>query len=113
MTRIIKISQLIDSPNATSREDGIKVFEEALKFINAGSNVELDFEGISALISRFLHASVGKLYKQLGVNYFTKVKVYNFPRSIWKDLYDDAIELASNPEKGQARASALSVAFEA
>lgn len=113
MARSLKISQLIGSPNATSREDGTKVFEEALKLINAGFSVELDFGNISALISRFLHASVGKLRKQLGDAYAAKVKVSNFPRPTWQTLYDDAIELASNPEIGKARASALSAAYEA
>lgn len=112
MTHIIKVSKFIDSPYATSREDGIKIFEEALKQIKAGFDVELDFEGVSALISRFLHASVGRLYKHLGDSYTTRIKVVNFSRPTWYILYEDAIELASNPEMGQARASALSLAFE-
>lgn len=112
MTHIIKISQFIDSSNATSREDGIRVFEEALRQIKAGFDVELDFGGISALISRFLHASVGKLYKQLGDLYNDRVRVSNLTRPTWNVLYEDALELACNPAKSQARASALSMAFE-
>ena len=112
MTHIIKVSQFIDSPNATSREDGIKLFEAAWEQIKAGSDVELNFEGVSVLISRFLHASVGRLYKQVGNTYTERVKITNFSYPSWYVLYEDAIELAAHPTKGQVRANALSLAFE-
>jgi STAS-like domain of unknown function (DUF4325) len=113
MIHIIKISEIINSNNATSREDGNKVFEETMKFIGKDLDVELNFEGISALISRFLHASIGKIYRQLGENYSNRIIVTNLSRPSWEVLYEDVIELASNPSIGQARASALSAAFEA
>jgi hypothetical protein len=111
MTRIIKISQFIDSPSATSREDGILVYEEVMKQIEAGFDVVLDFEGITSLISRFLHPSVGKLYRELGISYDKQVKVTNLSRPTWGVLYKDALKLASNPVQAQARANALSVAL--
>ena len=91
MEKRINVAALINSPNATSQEDGILLFETAWAIIEAGFDVQIDFEGVNVLIARFLHFSVGRLRKTLGNAYTERVSVVNFSQPTWRELYESVI----------------------
>lgn len=61
---IIKVTEAIGGDVAVSSEDGEKLYELANAALDKGDAVVLDFEGVEALITAFLNASVGQLYKR-------------------------------------------------
>ena len=52
--------------NCASIDDGEKVFQLVLPELLKGSPVEVDFKGVSLILTPFLNASFGKLLERFG-----------------------------------------------
>jgi hypothetical protein len=64
MAETIKVIDAIGSEVAVSSDDGEKLYELANAALEKGDAVVLDFEGVETLITAFLNAGVGQLYKR-------------------------------------------------
>ena len=60
----IVIRNVINSELAVSTENGIKVFELVDSHLQQREKVELDFAGITIMITAFLNAAIGSLYSK-------------------------------------------------
>lgn len=56
------IKDIIKSELAVSTEDGEKVFKKINSYLQKNEKVELDFAGISFMITAFLNSAIGSLY---------------------------------------------------
>ena len=63
----ITIVELIGKPRAIAAADGEMVFKEIYPLLKAGTPVQLSFGGIRMVITAFLNAAVGKLYRDIPV----------------------------------------------
>ena len=61
----INIADLIGKPRAIAAADGEMVFKEIYPVIKAGNPVVLSFAGIRMVITAFLNAAIGKLYRDI------------------------------------------------
>jgi hypothetical protein len=61
----IKITDLIGKPRGISAADGEMVFKEIYPLVKAGSSITLSFAGIRMVITAFLNAAIGKLYRDI------------------------------------------------
>jgi len=59
----LKVRDLIGTNLAVSTENGEKVYNEVEKSLNKGEEVTLDFEDINIIITAFLNAAIGSLFK--------------------------------------------------
>lgn len=57
------VKDIIESHFAITSDDGNKVYESIFENLNKNNTVELDFEGITVMITAFLNAAIGKLYE--------------------------------------------------
>ncbi|WP_298148506.1 STAS-like domain-containing protein [Flavobacterium sp.] len=60
----IIIRNVINSELAVSTESGMKVFELVDTYLQKKEKVELDFAGITIIITAFLNAAIGSLYSK-------------------------------------------------
>ena len=58
------IKDIINSELAVSTENGNKVFKIVDDCLQQNEKVELDFEGITVMITAFLNAAIGSLYSK-------------------------------------------------
>lgn len=82
----INVSEVINSNNASVRDNGLIVYEIAKKELKKDENVEISFEGITIVISSFLNAAIGKLYGDFSYEYVDQHITIN-------GLADDDLEL--------------------
>jgi hypothetical protein len=61
----INIADLTGKPRGISAADGEMVFKEIYPLIKAGTPVTLSFGGIRMVITAFLNAAIGKLYRDI------------------------------------------------
>jgi len=61
----IKIADLIGKPRAIAPADGEMIFKEIYPLLKAGTPVGLSFAGIRMVITAFLNAAIGKLYRDI------------------------------------------------
>lgn len=61
----MKIADLIGKPRAIAAADGEMVFKEIYPLLKAGTPVVLSFAGIRMVITAFLNAAIGKLYRDI------------------------------------------------
>ncbi|MBP7951464.1 MAG: STAS-like domain-containing protein [Verrucomicrobiales bacterium] len=59
----ISIAELIGKPRAIAAADGEMVFKEIYPLVKEGTPVALSFAGIRMVITAFLNAAIGKLYR--------------------------------------------------
>jgi len=59
----ISIADLIGKPRAISAADGETVFKEIYPHLKSGTPIALSFAGIRMVITAFLNAAIGKLYR--------------------------------------------------
>lgn len=57
------VKDIIQSDFAITSDDGNRVYEEIIENLNKGNVVELDFEGVTVMITAFLNTAIGKLYE--------------------------------------------------
>lgn len=58
----IRVGELIGSPLCISAEDGQKVFDKILPFLNEDKPVRISFERVNMVVSIFLNVAIGQLY---------------------------------------------------
>jgi hypothetical protein len=61
----IAITDLIGKPRAIAAADGEMVFKEIYPLLKLGTPVILSFAGIRMVITAFLNAAIGKLYRDI------------------------------------------------
>jgi len=61
----IAITDLIGKPRAIAAADGEMVFKEIYPLVKGGTPVVLSFAGIRMVITAFLNAAIGKLYRDI------------------------------------------------
>lgn len=59
----LRVVDLIGTDLAVSTENGLKVYDQIEKNLEKNEEVNLDFEGISLIITAFLNAAIGSLFK--------------------------------------------------
>lgn len=98
------IKDIINSELAVSTENGEKVFEIVDSYLMNKEKVELDFGGITIMITAFLNAAIGKLYGKKEytpefLNEYLKLEnVDKEDRSLFKDVIQRAKEYFANKE---------------
>lgn len=98
------IKDIINSELAVSTENGEKVFEIVDSYLMNKEKVELDFAGITIMITAFLNAAIGKLYGKKEytpefLNEFLKLEnVDKEDRSLFKDVIQRAKEYFADKE---------------
>lgn len=104
----IKITDIINSKNAVSHGFGIKVYEHIHPFLLNKQPVTLSFVGLKNVTSGFANASIGKLF----LSHKSASELLNFEglnkNIIWQEKVQDAINLATNPEKIEKQNNAIS-----
>jgi len=99
MVARLDIADFLGSPNAILQKFGLMVYREAHRIVAAGKSVELYFGNLRNTTTGFFHASVGNLAKDFGSKYEQLVTVTGLEgHNDWVEKYNDAIELATNPE---------------
>jgi hypothetical protein len=97
------IKDIINSELAVSTENGEKVFEIVDSYLQKKEKVELDFAGITIMITAFLNA-IGKLYGKKEytpafLNEYLKLENVDLEdRSLFKDVIQRAKEYFANKE---------------
>lgn len=59
----LKVKEIIGTDLAVSTENGQKVYELIEMSLDKKDNIVLDFEGISIIITAFLNAAIGSLFR--------------------------------------------------
>lgn len=62
--KTINIFDVVGGKAAVSTEDGERLFETIIAFLEKGFEVVLDFANIETLITPFLNAAIGQLYSK-------------------------------------------------
>jgi len=57
------VKDIINSELAVSADDGNKVFDNINSALKERSIVELDFKGVTIMITAFLNSAIGRLYE--------------------------------------------------
>lgn len=60
---LLKVYEIVGGPVWVSTEDGQKVYDKIVSVFKAGHAVELSFANRGNLITAFLNAAIGQLYK--------------------------------------------------
>lgn len=98
------IKDIINSELAVSTENGEKVFEIVNSYLEKEEKVELDFAGITIMITAFLNAAIGKLYGKKEytpafLNEHLKLEnVEKEDRALFKDVIQRAKEYFADKE---------------
>ncbi|MDP2159847.1 MAG: STAS-like domain-containing protein [Flavobacterium sp.] len=98
------IKDIINSELAVSTENGNKVFEIVDSYLQKKEKVELDFAGITIMITAFLNAAIGRLYSKKEytgefLNEYLKLEnVEKDDRVLFKDVIQRAKEYFANKE---------------
>ena len=95
--KIIKISEVIGYPNAVSHSYGMMVFDCVSPLVLRGEKVVIDFSGIENLTSVFCNTSVGNIFALKNASQL--VSFTSCDNALWMEKINDAIDLASHPEK--------------
>ncbi len=100
----IVIKEIINSELAVSTENGNKVFEIVNSHLQKKEKVELDFAGITIMITAFLNAAIGSLYSKKEytgefLNEYLKLEnVEKDDRILFKDVIQRAKEYFADKE---------------
>lgn len=90
----IKVCDVIGSNSAITREDGEKLYQQIDKLLTQNIDVILDFEKIDFLITVFLNAAIGQLYKKYtSEDLNNHVNLINI-KSEHREHFKDVIEFA-------------------
>ena len=98
------IRDIINSDLAVSTENGNKVFEIVDSYLQKKEKVQLDFAGVSIMITAFLNAAIGRLYSNKDytgdfLNEHLKLEnVQKEDRILFKDVIKRAKEYFANKE---------------
>ncbi len=110
MKRIV-VRDVIGTNLAVSTDNGLKVFHEIDNLLKTEEKIDLDFEGITVVITAFLNAAIGSLYKD-GVysgeflnNHLKLRNVDSNDLSLFKDVIQRAKEYFSNKDSFEANSN--------
>lgn len=98
------IKDIINSELAVSTENGNKVFEIVDSYLQKNEKVELDFAGITIMITAFLNAAIGSLYSNKRytgefLNEYLKLEnVEKDDRKLFKEVIQRAKEYFADKE---------------
>lgn len=98
------IKDIINSELAVSTENGVKVFELVDSYLQRKEKVELDFSGITIMITAFLNAAIGSLYSNKEytgefLNEYLKLEnVEEDDRILFRDVIQRAKEYFSDKD---------------
>lgn len=101
------IKDIIKSDLAVSTENGNKVFEIVDSYLQKKEKVELDFAGITIIITAFLNAAIGSLYSKKEytgdfLNEHLKLEnVEKDDRILFKDVIQRAKEYFADKERSE------------
>ncbi len=74
--KTIDVAKIIDKDLAIMDTDGQKVFDNISEALKNNEIVVLDFSGISLIISAFMNAAIGQLYRDYDSNFLNnKLKI--------------------------------------
>lgn len=80
MDKVIRVSDLINSPAALTVEQGKILYKEIVSSINNVDKVVIDFADIESIITPFLNESIGRLYEDFtGEELSKKLSIINQP----------------------------------
>ncbi len=80
MDKYIDIADKIGTPNAITQELGEIIYKEIYEALINKNTLCLDFSNVESMISPFLNAAIGKLYKDFTGEQISKyLKMQNFP----------------------------------
>ncbi len=100
----IVIKDVINSELAVSTENGMKIFEIVDSYLQQKEKVELDFAGITIMITAFLNAAIGSLYSKKEytgefLNEYLKLEnVEKDDRILFRDVIQRAKEYFADKE---------------
>jgi len=109
---ILKITEIIGTPNAILHKFGLQLFENLDKLISEKKVVTVSFLGVENLTSGFLNASFGNLYKKHGTALEKLLFLSELNDEEWRKKFEEAKLLALNPEKAQLIDAAIADLFE-
>lgn len=97
----ISVFDIIQNETAAFQEEGEMIYILLEKSILKGEAVELSFEEIEMCSSRFLNASIGRLYSNYGqdrVNSFLTVSGITQDNEVISSSIERAIDIALRPK---------------
>ncbi|MCQ4035496.1 STAS-like domain-containing protein [Kaistella montana] len=100
----LKVIDVIGTDLAVSTENGNLVYEQIQRHLEKDESVNLDFEGISLIITAFLNAAIGSLFKdQKYSGDFLNSKVFlsnvdSNDVSLFRDVINRAKEYFANKD---------------
>ena len=102
MTEHIELLQLVGE-KAIEPDKGENIGNMIVEFIKNGNDVELDFSGITSILSLFLNPAIGDLYGHFSEETIKeKLKVANVPKEYLdtlKNVVDRAKSYYADPER--------------
>lgn len=96
--KTIKISDVIGTPSASLHTFGERVFEAVKAEIDNNEKVVLSFEGLTALTTGFLNASIGNLYFVFGNKLKDNFELQGVDKPKWHEKIQDTITLGTDKE---------------
>lgn len=96
--KTIKIIEVIATSSASLHTFGERVFEAVKIEIDNDEKVVLSFEGLTALTTGFLNASIGNLYFVFGNKLKDNFELQGVDKPKWQEKIQDAIALGSDEE---------------
>lgn len=70
---LAKVTAIVGGGLCVSSEDGQKVHDKIAPLLHEGRAVTLSFEGVDTLISAFLNAAIGQLYRKFSEEQIRKL----------------------------------------
>ncbi|TAE47059.1 MAG: DUF4325 domain-containing protein [Cytophagales bacterium] len=96
--KTIKIIEVIGTSSASLHTFGERVFEAVKAEIDNNEKVVLSFEGLTALTTGFLNASIGNLYFVFGDKLRDNFELQGVDKPKWQEKIQDAITLGTDKE---------------
>ena len=92
-------------------EDGKKIFDIVLSAVKSGTNIELDFDGISVFSSPFFHSAIGDLLEHISYDDFNRfvsiVNLHGYGQNLLKRVIEDSRRYYTDENYRNALDSAL------
>ena len=96
------VKNIIGSDLAVSSDDGKKVYQAIFEALRREAIVELDFQGITVVITAFLNMAIGKLYQDFNGDFLNAhlklVNVDDKDKALFKMVVTYAKEYFANQE---------------
>lgn|GEM_PF-1145164 len=96
MKKVINLVQFIGDTEASSAEDGIRLFEAIKELVQKDVTVCLDFDGLDHCVTRFLNPAIGQLYGVFDRNILNKFVMFKNVRASHVDKIKAVTSNAQN-----------------